>query len=205
MRRGLLGGTFDPVHRGHLHAARKIASEARLDRVMLIPAGMPWQKSDRRISGAQDRLSMLNLATAGDPLFEVSDIDVRRTGPTYTFDMLAEVKALYPEDELFLIIGADIVPRLKSWHRYQEVIAQVDIIICSRPEWPLDLSGLPEGRFTLVDIDALPISSSGVRAMVQNGLDASDLLPDGVMTYINDHDLYVDQVLGQPRPEEYRL
>lgn len=205
MRRGLLGGTFDPVHRGHLHAAREIARSAHLDRVLLIPAGMPWQKSNRHISPADDRLAMLALAVDGDELFEVSDIDVRRNGPTYTIDMITELKAIYPDDDLVLIIGSDIVPRLSSWHRYEEVIAQIEIVVCTRPEFPLDLSGLPDGRFSIVDISALPISSSGVRAMIQNGLDASDLLPSGVMTYINDHDLYLEQPVSQPRPEEFRL
>lgn len=205
MRRGLLGGTFDPVHRGHLHAAREIAQAAKLEKILLIPAGMPWQKSDRKISPADDRLAMLSIAVAGDPLFDVSDIDVRRTGPTYTFDMITELKELYPNDELVLIIGSDIVPRLNSWHRYQEVISMIEIIVCTRPEFPLDLSSLPDGRFTIIDVRALPVSSSGVRAMIHNGLDAADMLPQGVMDYITDHDLYLEQPVSQPRPEEYRL
>lgn len=205
MRYGLLGGTFDPVHQGHLHAAREIARAARLDRILLIPAGIPWQKAERKIAAPRDRLAMLQIAVGGDPLFEVSDIDLRREGPTYTIDMLAALKEMHPQDELVLIIGSDIVPRLDSWHRYREVIDQVEIIICGRPEFPLDLSQLPDGRFTVVDVNALPISSSGVRAMIQNGLDASDLLPEGVMSYISEHDLYLEQPFNQPRPEEYRL
>lgn len=205
MRRGLLGGTFDPVHRGHLHAAREIAALARLDSILLIPAGMPWQKADRTISSAEDRLAMLRLAVMDDELFEVSDIDVRRSGPTYTIDMIAELKAQYPQDELVLIIGSDIVPRLHTWHRYEEVISQIEILICSRPEFALDLSHLPDGKFRVLDVNALPISSSGVRAMIQNGLDASEMLPEGVQQYITDHDLYLERSITQPRPEEFRL
>lgn len=205
MRRGLLGGTFDPVHRGHLHAAREIAQAARLDRVLFIPAGIPWQKADRKISSPADRLRMLQLALADQPNFDISDIDIRREGPTYTIDMISDLRGIYPDDELVLIIGSDIVPRLHTWHRYQEVIDTIEIVICSRPEFTLDLSHLPKGRFSVVDINALVISSSGVRAMIQNGLDASELVPESVQQYITEHDLYLETSIVQPRPEEFRL
>lgn len=204
MRRGILGGTFDPIHQGHLVAAHEVAARARLDRVLIIPAGAPWQKRDRRIASAQHRLAMVRLAIVGDPLLEVSEIDVEREGPTYTIDMIDELSRLYPDDELVLIIGADLAPRLITWHRYQDVLARVEVLICSRPEYPLDLSHLPDGRFTIVDIPALAISSTGVRSMLEAGLDVSDVLPPLVHEFIRDHEVYGPPALPNA-VEDFRL
>lgn len=204
MRRGILGGTFDPIHQGHLVAAREVAGRLGLDRVMIIPAGAPWQKRDRRIAPASDRLAMARLAVAGESLFDVSEIDVLREGPTYTIDMLDELKALHPHDDLILIIGADLAPRLTSWHRYQEILERVEIAICRRPEYPLDLSSLPDGRFTIVDISALAISSTGVRSMLDAGLDVSDLVAPAVLAYIREHEVYGPPVLPNT-VEDFRL
>jgi nicotinate-nucleotide adenylyltransferase len=204
LRRGILGGTFDPIHNGHLVAGREVAGRLGLDRVVIIPAGAPWQKRDRRIASPGDRLAMVRLAVQGDPLFEVSEIDIRRDGPTYTIDMLEELSVLHPDDEFVLIIGTDLAPRLASWHRYREVLQRVEIAICTRPDYPLDLSSLPDGRFTVVDIPALPISSTGVRAMVDSGLDVSDLVPTAVLEYIREHEVYGSPALPASL-EDFRL
>lgn len=204
MRRGILGGTFDPIHNGHIVAARAVAERLGLNRVMVIPAGSPWQKRDRKIASAEDRLAMIRLAISGDPLFEVSEIDIRRSGPTYTIDMLDELGALFPDDELVLIIGADLAPRLPSWHRYEEVLDRVGIAICTRPEYPLDLSRLPDGKFMIVDIPALAISSTGVRSMIDAGLDVSDLMPESVVSYIREHAVYGPHLIPSS-VEDFRL
>jgi nicotinate-nucleotide adenylyltransferase len=204
LRRGILGGTFDPIHEGHLVAGRSVAEQLGLDRVMLIPAGAPWQKRDRKIASAQDRLEMIKLAVQGDTLFEVSEIDVRRDGPTYTIDMLEELAAIYPNDTLILIIGADLAPRLTSWHRHAEVFAAAEIAICSRPEYPLDFRSLPDGRFTVVEIPALSISSSEVRAMLDGGLDVSNMVPPAVLAYIVENDIYGNRVIPASL-EDFRL
>lgn len=204
MRRGILGGTFDPIHNGHIVAGREVASHAHLDQVLLIPAGSPWQKRDRRIASSEHRLAMAKLAIEGDPLFAVSEIDIRRDGPTYTIDMLDELAVLYPEDELVLVIGSDLAPRLTSWHRYEDVLRRVEIVICTRPEYPLDLSVMPDGRFTIVDIAALSISSTGIRAMLDSGLDISDLVPVSVLEYIRSHEVYGASVVPSSL-EDFRL
>lgn len=202
MRLGILGGTFDPVHNGHLVLGREVAERLGLDRVILIPAGDPWQKRDRRIASAVDRIEMIRRAIAGDPLFEVSEIDVRRSGPTYTVDMLDELQQIHPDDELILIIGADLAPRLSSWHRYQEILQRVMIVICTRPEHPLDLTQLPDGRFMIMDLLTLAISSTGVRARLDAGLDVSEQIPASVLEYLATHEVYGPRIA---QVEDFRL
>jgi len=204
LRRGILGGTFDPIHLGHLVAGREVAGRMGLDRVLIIPAGAPWQKRDRQIASAHDRVEMVRRAIGDDPLFEVSEIDVRRSGPTYTIDMLDELRTLYPQDELILIVGADLAPRLTSWHRYEEVLERVEIVICSRPEYPLDLSALPDGRFVIMDLPTPAISSTAIRARLDAGLDVSDLVPAGTLAYIQEHEVYGPNLLPGTL-EDFRL
>jgi nicotinate-nucleotide adenylyltransferase len=205
MRIGILGGTFDPIHRGHLFAASAVAEAAQLDRVLLVPAGVPWQKSDREITSGADRLAMLELAIGDDPRFQACTTDLDRPGPTYTIDLLDDLRSRFPDDELLLIIGADVVPKLPTWHRIDEILERVGLLVCARPEYRIDLSGLPTARITILDLPTLPISSSSIRAMVANGVDASELVPEGVWEYINDNDLYrTDAPLGA-RLEDFRL
>jgi len=186
----IFGGTFDPIHLGHLHAIAQIRRQVDLGRLLVIPAGAPWQKSDRELAPAIDRLEMCRLAFAQDPSAIVSDLEIRREGPTFTIDTVTELKQEFGARPLNLIIGADSVRTLHTWHRYEELIEAVHIIVCARPEYPVLADQLPTTNFTLVEISALPISSSMVRERISQGVDAADLLPSEVWGYIRGHGLY---------------
>lgn len=190
----IFGGTFDPIHLGHLHAISSIRRQIDLGQLLVVPAGAPWQKIDRELAPAQDRLEMCRLAFAGDPDVTVSDLEVVRAGPTFTIDTVTALQEQSAESgsdrRINLIIGADSASNLHTWHRYEDLIKSVHIIVCARPEYPVFADQLPVSGFTLVEIAALPISSSMVRERIRNGLDAGDLLPGAVWRYILQHGLY---------------
>lgn len=187
MRIGILGGTFDPIHLGHIAAARAAMECAHLDRVLFIPTGEPPHRSPA-VAGAGDRLEMSRLATAGDLRFEVSDRELRRTGPSYTVDTLRELRDLYPDDELFLILGWDAAKLLPTWHAPEEVRRLASIVIVTRPG-----SGKPAGTSDLVCERPTPdISGSALRRAIASGEKVSDRLPEAVAAYIANHGLYAD-------------
>jgi nicotinate-nucleotide adenylyltransferase len=132
-RIGVMGGTFDPVHHGHLVAASEVASRFALDEVVFVPTGEPWQKTDRAVSAAEDRYLMTVIATASNPRFTVSRADIDRKGPTYTIDTLTEMRATYPDAELFFITGADALDQILSWHKAAEIFALAHFIGVTRP------------------------------------------------------------------------
>ncbi len=191
-RIGVMGGTFDPVHHGHLSAANEVADQFGLDEVVFVPTGQPWQKADRRVTAAEDRYLMTVVATASNPLFSVSRADIDRAGPTYTYDTLGALRAEYGEDsELFFITGADALAQILGWVKADELFAMAHFVGVSRPGYePVDLSGFPDGAVTMVDIPALAISSSDCRARVREGKPVWYLVPDGVVQYINKRRLY---------------
>ena len=188
VRRGIFGGTFDPIHIAHLSAAEVAFHALQLDVVTFIPAGDPWQKSHRNISSAEDRLAMTRLATGGVDYFEVDDREVRRHGPTYTVDTLAEM----PDDDITLILGADGAAGLGSWHRSDEVLDRVDVAVVPRPGTSVDdVTAVARDRLTWISMPELDISGVRLRSMVASGLSIRFLVPETVWEYIVERRLYV--------------
>ena len=192
-RVGVMGGTFDPIHHGHLVAASEVQSWFDLDEVVFVPAGEPWQKSDRQVSAAEDRYLMTVVATAANPRFEVSRVDIDRDGPTYTIDTLRELAAAMPDADLYFITGADAMAQILTWRDPEELFGLAHFVGCTRPGHELvpgTLEGLPSERITLVEIPALAISSTDCRGRVERGEPVWYLVPDGVVQYIGKHRLY---------------
>ena len=186
-----MGGTFDPVHHGHLSAANEVLDRYDLEEVVFVPTGAPWQKSDREVSPAEDRYLMTVVATASNPRFSVSRIDIDRPGPTYTIDTLRDLKALYGDAELFFITGADALAQILGWHAADELFALAHFVGVTRPGYePVDVAGFPEGAVTVLEVPALAISSSDCRARVAGGHPVYYLVPDGVVQYIDKRRLY---------------
>src|SRR5436309_4885160 len=192
MRRiGVMGGTFDPIHHGHLVAASEVAHNFALDDVVFVPTGQPYQKDTRRVSPSEDRYLMTVIATASNPRFSVSRIDIDRGGPTYTIDTLRDLRAERGEDaELFFITGADALSRMMSWQDANELFELAHFVGCTRPGHRLTGHGLPEDRVSLLEIPALAISSTDCRERVAHGQPIWYLVPDGIVQYIAKRRLY---------------
>jgi nicotinate-nucleotide adenylyltransferase len=194
-----MGGTFDPIHYGHLVAASEVADRFDLDEVVFVPSGQPWQKS-RAVSPAEDRYLMTVIATASNPRFSVSRVDVDRSGPTYTRDTLRELRALDPNAELFFITGADALASILSWEGWEDLFALSRFVGVSRPGYDLrhehitDALGrdLPDDALTLVEIPALAISSTDCRNRARERRPLWYLMPDGVVQYVHKRRLYRD-------------
>jgi nicotinate-nucleotide adenylyltransferase len=186
-----MGGTFDPIHHGHLVAASEVAERFGLDEVVFVPTGRPWQKQEREVSPAEDRYLMTVIATASNPRFSVSRIDVDREGPTFTVDTLSDLHAARgPGVELFFITGADALAQILSWQRSEDAIGMAHFVGVTRPGHVLADPGLPDGRVSLVEIPALAISSSDCRERVGANQPIWYLVPDGVVQYIAKRGLY---------------
>jgi nicotinate-nucleotide adenylyltransferase len=192
MRRiGVMGGTFDPIHHGHLVAASEVAHIFALDEVIFVPTGQPYQKGGRQVSPAEDRYLMTVIATASNPRFSVSRVDIDRPGPTYTIDTLRELHTKNGrDDELFFITGADALAEILTWHDADELFTLAHFVGCTRPGHRLSGAGLPDGKVSLVEIPALAISSTECRARVEAGEPVWYLVPDGVVQYIAKRRLY---------------
>ena len=187
-----MGGTFDPIHHGHLVAASEVAARFELDEVVFVPTGEPWQKRDREVSPAEHRYLMAVIATASNPRFWVSRVDIDRQGPTYTIDTLRDlIKGLGDDTELYFITGADALAQILSWKDAAELFELAHFIAVTRPGYQLSDDHLPEHAVSLVEVPALAISSSGCRDRVRDGMPVWYLVPDGVVQYINKHHLYV--------------
>ncbi len=195
MRRiGVMGGTFDPIHHGHLVAGSEVAALFELDEVVFVPTGQPWQKHDQPVSPAEDRYLMTVIATAANPLFRVSRVDIDRDGPTYTIDTLRVLRAHYGEDiQLFFITGADALQAILSWKSIDELFALAHFIGVTRPGFVLDDAHLPDRDVTLLEIPAMAISSSGCRLRIRQNRPIWYLVPDGVVAYIQKRGLYREQ------------
>ncbi|GLY31488.1 nicotinate-nucleotide adenylyltransferase [Kineosporia sp. NBRC 101731] len=190
-RIGVMGGTFDPVHHGHLVAASEVGSRFGLDEVVFVPTGQPWQKvADHQVSPAEHRYLMTVIATASNPGFTVSRVDIDRGGATYTTDTLRDLAALYPDADLYFITGADALTQILSWKNPDELFQLAYFIGVTRPGHRLDGSGLPADRISLLEVPALAISSTDCRDRVAAGQPVWYLVPDGVVQYINKHGLY---------------
>lgn len=192
-RLGVMGGTFDPIHHGHLVAASEVASQFQLDEVIFVPTGEPWQKGGRPVSPAEDRYLMTVIATASNPQFSVSRIDVDRKGPTYTTDTLRDLSAAHADADLFFITGADALEQIFSWRDAEKLFDLAHFIGVTRPGHTLTDPGLPAGGVSLVEVPALAISSTDCRLRVAEGEPVWYLVPDGVVRYIDKRRLYLEQ------------
>jgi len=191
-RIGIMGGTFDPIHHGHLVAASEVASRFLLDEVVFVPTGQPWQKADYEVSAAEDRYLMTVIATASNPRFQVSRVDVDRAGPTYTVDTLRDLRAVYgPKVDLFFITGADALDRILSWKDADQIFDLAHLVAVTRPGFVLTDAHLPaESAVSLVQVPAMAISSTDCRRRVAEGQPVWYLVPDGVVQYIAKRQLY---------------
>jgi nicotinate-nucleotide adenylyltransferase len=187
---GVMGGTFDPVHHGHLVAASEVADRFGLDEVLFVPTGEPWQKGDRAVSPAEDRYLMTVIATASNPRFSVSRVDIDRGGPTYTVDTLRDLHARHPDAALHFITGADALGAILTWRDAEELFALAHFVGVTRPGYELGDDHLPAGAVTLVEVPALTISSTDCRRRAAEGRPVWYLVPDGVVQYIAKRRLY---------------
>lgn len=183
-----MGGTFDPIHHGHLVAASEVATSFNLDEVIFVPTGQPWQKD--RVTEGEHRYLMTVIATASNPTFSVSRVDLDRAGPTYTVDTLRDIAEQYPEAELFFISGADAVEQIISWKDVHKLWDLAHFIGVTRPGHEMSLKGLPAERVSLLEIPALAISSTDCRNRVATDKPVWYLVPDGVVRYIAKNNLY---------------
>ncbi len=184
-----MGGTFDPIHHGHLVAASEVAAEFDLDEVIFVPTGQPWQKAEREVSAAEHRYLLTVIATASNPRFTVSRVDIDRGGPTYTIDTLRDFAALYPDAELFFITGADAMAQIMSWKNVEELWELAHFVSVTRPGYRSYDFGLTE-QISLMEIPAMAISSTDLRTRAREGKPVWYLVPDGVVQYIAKHRLY---------------
>lgn len=200
-----MGGTFDPIHHGHLVAASEVQAWFDLDEVVFVPTGDPWQKSDRDVSPAEHRYLMTVIATAANPHFTVSRVDIDRDGPTYTVDTLRDLRAEMPDADLFFITGADALAEIFTWREPEELFELATFVGCTRPGYSMDpttLGAIPADRVTLIEIPALAISSTDCRERKKRGQPVWYLVPDGVVQYIAKHHLYVDPPSASPLDSE---
>jgi nicotinate-nucleotide adenylyltransferase len=185
-----MGGTFDPIHHGHLVAASEVQSVCGLDQVVFVPTGEPWQKTDARVSPAEQRYLMTVVATAANPGFTVSRVDVDRPGPTYTIDTLRDLHREHPEADLYFITGADALAQILSWKDVDELFALARFVGVTRPGHELTDQGLPGRQVRLLEVPAMAISSTACRERVRQGRPVWYLVPDGVVQFIGKYGLY---------------
>jgi nicotinate-nucleotide adenylyltransferase len=205
VRTGILGGTFDPIHIAHLHAGETALHAAGLDRVLFMPAGDPWQKTDeRRVSPVTARVEMTRLAIEGVPGFELDLREVEREGPTYTIDTLHSFAV---DEDLFLILGFDAAVGLPSWHRWKEVVARAGILVVPRPGYDVArvMEVVPSAE--PLDMAALDVSASSIRRMAAQGAPYRFLVPPDVYDYIESEGIYTqsptsDRVMSAKDQEE---
>ena len=190
VRLGVMGGTFDPIHHGHLVAASEVARVFDLDEVIFVPTGRPWQKTERVVSEPEHRYLMTVIATASNPRFTVSRVDIDRPGFTYTIDTLGELSQQRPGAELFFITGADALQQIIEWKDSDELFSLAHFVGVTRPGHRLSGAGLPADRVSLVEVPAMAISSTDCRTRVAKGEPVWYLVPDGVVQYIAKYNLY---------------
>lgn len=198
MRLGVFGGTFDPVHYGHLVAAEEVRYRLRLDKVLFVPAGTPPHKLDQDITPTRHRLAMLELAIVSNPGFAISRVDIDRHGPCYTVDTLALLHQEYgPEAELFFLMGMDSLAEILTWKDPERLIRLARIVVVGRPGFQADVDELDKvlpgaaERICIVDTPLMEVSSSDIRQRVREGAPIRYQVPEAVEAYIRVHRLYV--------------
>lgn len=198
MKIGVLGGTFDPIHLGHLILAEQARTRLGLERVLFVPAGEPWRKAGRQIAPVADRVAMVRAAVAGDPYFEVSLVESERRGPSYTAETLEALLALLGEAaDLSFILGQDALMDLPHWRAPGRIIALARLAVAARASWtPPDLDALERAvpgisdRIDMVEMPLVEISSTDIRQRLATGISTRFLLPPAVEAYIREHGLY---------------
>lgn len=197
MKIGIFGGAFNPVHNGHLHLAECYVNALTLDKIIFIPTAVsPHKSSDHLISGT-DRINMLKLALSGNDKYEVSDIEFKREGKSYTYDTICELKKLYPDDELFLIVGSDQYLYFQKWYKADEILKEVTLCTASREEDELKKlrqfkEEYPNMKNSIISsFNAVVVSSSQIRDNILSSKDICNLVPEKVEKYIKEHKLYV--------------
>jgi len=196
-RLGVMGGTFDPIHHGHLLTAEEALQQFELAEVVFLPTGQPWMKADRVVSAPEDRYLMVVIATASNPRFSVSRLEIERDGPTYTVDTLKELQAERGDVELYFVTGADAMLEIFQWKSAEEALEMAHFIAATRPGY--DLAAFEQGaptshpRVSVMPIPALAISSTDIRERVRDGRPIRYLVPEGVQTYIEKAGLYRDR------------
>ncbi len=189
-RIGIFGGTFDPVHQAHLVLAEQAREQARLDRVLFVPAARPPHKQDRPLTSFEHRAEMLRLAIAGYPVFQVSDLEKDRPGPSYTADTLQQLHDQEPADELFLLLGSDCLPDLPHWRQPAQIAELATLLVMARPGWSQAPDPAPPFRFQRIATPLLDTSSGDLRRRVREGRSIRYLTPRAVECYIETHKLY---------------
>ena len=188
LRIGVLGGTFDPPQNGHISVAQAVFDRLKLDQVIFVPAGDPWQKNEE--ASPVQRVEMVKLAIAGHDNFSLNTVDIDRPGPTYTVDTLRELATQYPGSELFFILGDEAFEGIQSWKSYEDLAGLATFVVVSRhgtqPEVPAKLSP----SVNLLEISVLPISSTLCRERIAAGLSLDSLVPGTVAKYVEEHQLY---------------
>jgi nicotinate-nucleotide adenylyltransferase len=203
-RVAILGGTFDPIHLGHLILAEEARDQLALSAVYFVPAGNPPHKQDRRLAPAEERLALINLAIADNPAFHASRVDVDRPGPHYTIDMVHIFQhQLPPGGQLFFLMGYDSLAELPTWHQPAQLVSACHLVALTRHNVPLDWAALEAAlpgisqRVTLLDMPELEISSHDVQQRLRSGRSIRYLVPDAACSYIRQHGLYA----GITQPE----
>lgn len=188
LRLGVMGGTFDPIHFGHLVAAEAVAKAYELDSVIFVPTGTPWQKQTD--TSAKHRLAMTKLAISYFPDFKVSSVDIDRAGDTFTVDTLKDLHQEYPGAQFFFITGADSLAGINTWKDSEQLWDLAHFVGVTRPGHRLEVPNSPHGAVTLLEIPALAVSSSEIRAKVISGESLEGLVPAKVLDYIHENNLY---------------
>jgi nicotinate-nucleotide adenylyltransferase len=184
-----LGGTFDPIHLGHLHIIEAVAD--RFDQLLVIPTGQPWLRGADPVASGPDRVEMCvraleDLSDSLQSTVALTDIEVRREGPTHTVDTIAQLKAFFPDDHFTLILGSDAAASIEKWHKSKDLLKMVSILVVRRP-------GDVKSEFPEIEIDAIDISATEVRQLLSTGADASHFLSQSVLTYVQERGLYVSK------------
>ena len=187
---GIMGGTFDPIHHGHLVAASEVMDVFQLDEVIFVPTAMQPFKAGRSVTPAEHRYLMTVIATASNPRFSVSRVDIDRGGTTYTIDTLRDLKGIYPDADFYFITGADALTQIVQWKDVDSLFEMAHFIGVTRPGHVLDAKKLPASSVSLLEVPAMAISSTDCRRRVERNKPVWYLVPDGVVQYINKYRLY---------------
>lgn len=199
---GIMGGTFDPIHYGHLVTAEAVRAEYGLERVFFVPSGHPPHKEDQKVTYAEQRFLMTFLAIAGNYYFEVSRMEIERPGKSYAYDTITAFRKLFPDYRIYFITGADAVKEILTWHRFDELLDLCSFVGATRPGYCLEdmLKGdeqlvAPDymDKITVIEVPAMAISSSEIRKRVREGKPIKYLLPEDVEQYIYKHGIYMTE------------